>query len=73
MTLTCRFLPTEQTLDNLKETHALGGSEVSTHLSRNHCCDFQVMPIKMMRLAKFITDVVAKRKLPLSARVTKPR
>jgi len=57
--MTARFLPTEQTLDNLKETHALGGSEV--------------MPIKMMRLAKFITDVVAKRKLPLSARVTKPR
>ena len=43
----------------------------STHLSPNH--RRQVMPIKMMRLAKFITDVVATRKLPLSALVTKPR
>merc|ERR1711971_1320241 len=57
--MTARFLPSEQTLDNLKETHALGGSEV--------------VPIKMMRVAKFITDVVATRKLPLSAKVTKPR
>jgi len=57
--MTARFVPTEQTLENLKETHALGGSEV--------------MPIKMMRLAKFITEVVATRKLPLSAKVTKPR
>merc|ERR1712106_852901 len=57
--MTARFLPTEQTLDNLKETHALGGSEV--------------VPIKMMRVAKFITDVVATRKLPLSGQVTKPR
>jgi len=57
--MTARFLPSEQTLDNLKETHALGGSEV--------------VPIKMMRVAKFITDVVATRKLPLSAQVTKPR
>jgi len=57
--MTARFLPSEQTLVNLKETHALGGSEV--------------VPIKMMRVAKFITDVVATRKLPLSAQVTKPR
>jgi len=57
--MTARFLPTEQSLDNLKETHALGGSEV--------------LPIKMMRVAKFITDVVGTRKLPLSAKVTKPR
>ena len=28
--VTGRFVPTEQTLENLKETHALGGSEVST-------------------------------------------
>ena len=44
-----------------------------THLSRNYSWHYQVMPIKMMRLAKFITEVVATRKLPLSAKVTKPR
>jgi len=57
--MTARFLPNEQTLDSLKDSHALAGSEV--------------VPVKMIRVAKFITDVVAKRKIPLSGEVTKPR
>jgi len=54
-----RFLPTDQTLESLKQTHALGGSEV--------------VEVKLMRVAKFITEVVATRRLPLSAEVEKPR
>ena len=40
------------------------------HLWNSH---YQVVPVKMIRVAKFITDVVAKRKIPLSGEVTKPR
>ena len=54
-----RFLPTDQTLESLKQTHALCGSEV--------------VEVKLMRVAKFITEVVATRRLPLSAEVEKPR
>jgi len=57
--MTARFLPTNQTLDTLKETHALGGSEV--------------LQVQVVRVARFITDVVAKRRLPVSAEVVTPR
>ena len=43
------------------------------HLWNSPCPDYQVVPVKMIRVAKFITDVVAKRKIPLSGEVTKPR
>ena len=43
------------------------------HLWTSPCHHDQVVPVKMIRVAKFITDVVAKRKLPLSGEVTKPR
>ena len=35
--------------------------------------DVEVEEVNVMRFGKFITDVVAKRKLPLSAKVIKPR
>ena len=56
-----RFVPEDQSLESLKASHFLGGTGT------------EVISIKTMRVAKYITDVVATRKLPLSAEIHRPR
>ena len=41
--------------------------------SHFHDTNIDVEEVDVVRFAKFITDVVAKRKLPVSAQVVKPR
>ena len=60
-TLRLRFVPSDKSLESLKTSHSLGVTGT------------KVISIKTMRLAKYITDVVATRKLPLSAEVHRPR
>ena len=58
----CRFIPDGQTLGSLKSSHFLGDTS-----------NTEVLTIKTMRVAKYVTDVVATRKLPPSAKVHRPR
>ena len=58
----CRFIPDGQTLGSLKSSHFLGDTS-----------NTEVLTIKTMRVARYVTDVVATRKLPPSAKVHRPR
>ena len=41
--------------------------------SHFHDDNIQMEEVEVIRFARFITDIVAKRRLPLSAQVTRPR